>query len=180
MLRLWADRLWSICAGAGLVLLLAAEGNVCPHLLAAPRGPDSQAADSPGGRAPESPQALPDSSTADDGVEPGSTDPATQQNGPNTPSWSAVWPDAMPARRPWHADEAAQAELAGRRDGTVACGPLHQGPAGHSFAFDQPVPPWRADRYPPPLLAAVSQDFQSRPVRNPALVTVLSRTGPPC
>jgi hypothetical protein len=75
---------------------------------------------------------------------------------------------------------AAQGELDGRRSGTVACGPLNQGPPTQNFAFNEPVPPWRADLFPPPVLTGIPQDFQARPVRDPALITLLRRTGPPC
>jgi hypothetical protein len=175
MLRLWADRLWSVCAGTGLVLLLAAEGNVCPHLLTAPKDTTSSAADSHPGAPAAASSASP--SQTDEAPAP---NPAAPQRKPQPLAWSAGWPDVMPSRRPWHMDAAAQAELAGRQSGTVACGPLHNAPAGQNQTFNEPVPLWRADRFPPLALAVVPQDFQARPVRNPALLTILKRTGPPC
>lgn len=187
MLRLWADRLWSVCAGTGLVLLLAAEGNVCPHLLNAPPDSASSGNDPADGAVPArrdstettsaAPVPAPDE-PAQSVDEPAS--PAPPQSNPRPPAWSAGWPDTMPARRPWYADRAAQGELAGRRSGTVACGPLNQGRAGQDAAWTEPLPPWRADRFPLPALTGIPLDCQTRAVRNPALLTLLRRTGPPC
>jgi len=184
MLRLWADRFWSICAGAGLVLLMAAEGGLCSHLLPGPKNCDSVADSSGDAASGSAVPAVPACEPANDqrgdlAEDPASGPPDPAQSEPQTPAWTAPWPDAVPARRPWHLDWAVQAESAGPRAGAIACGPLNAGPVPQS-AWGEVLPPWRADRYLPPVLAAVPPDFQARPVLDPALVTVLKRTGPPC
>ena len=160
-----------ICTGAAMLLLLTAEQKVCPWLLVPPKPPKSAEA-------------------ANDPAELQSTDKhPTSPSGPNERdesfpmpfSLASVLPEAIPVRWPSPLNRASLEETVGYCEGTIARGPLHAyGPCGnHADGPAESTPPWRlvgrllpvADRLP-----SWNAELQ---VRDPALTSILLRTGPP-
>ncbi len=161
MPRLPTDKLLRLGAGMAVLLWAAAEENVCARLLQPPvRSADAAARRSADG--------APDGQPAG-GQKRAAREPLTI---------SSVLPDAVPARWLGHAQRGARVEALGHRDGTVAEGPLHftshssaEFSAGHGWPSWTPQCAFRAPT--PPVTTCKSH-------MDPAVRTVLRRTGPPC
>ena len=172
MLKTWADKLVRISAGVALLLLLAAEEKVCPWLLVPPTQPDASQGAVDAGTLPEAP--LPGDDTAGD--------QSPDESSRRPLSLSGLFPDVVPARRTSNVDRAAFEEAIGRREGTVACGPLHVTHGADQFAppaLTRPIAAWRAALLPQPLLGAAVARDGLRTIRDPAIQTILLQTGPP-
>jgi len=167
MMRAWADKLVRLSAGAGLVLLLAAEQKVCPWLL----HPPAKARVGGGQTQPAHP------ARADQG--PAERTAAPQRPKPEPLSLISALPQALPARWSWSADGAIWQELSGHRDGVVVCGPLRPSPAPSTQGTPANFPSWRLlDGQPPVVRAAEPRQAAGR-IADPAIATLLLRTGPP-
>ena len=171
MFRIWTDKLVRICTGAAILLLLAAEQKVCPWLLVPPKPPKSTEA----ARNPAELQAT-------DKHPPSPSNPIQKHESSRIPlSLTSILPEAMPVRRPSPLNRASLEETVGYCEGTIAYGPLHtSGLRGNQVdGLAESIPPWRllgrllpvADRRPP-----WNAELQ---VRDPALTSILLRTGPP-
>lgn len=163
MQRLWTDRLARLSAGLAVVVLLAAEEKVCPHLLIPPAPAD---AEQRGG-----PEAAP---------APGSRPPAGGSKSAEAPAGlTPLLPDVIPARWSGWADRVAQQETIGAREGTVACGPLAVKRAPGSVAAVAAAAGWWRAFVGRPDLHVVAPRVPARAVQDPAVKTLLLRTGPP-
>ncbi len=162
--------------GLGLLLLLVAQQKVCPWVLSAP---------SASTRARHAPRSGPVAGDAPRAC-PGPAGPASPAGKPPMPaqrqaSISGLLVDAVPVRWPGLPNRATLEESVGWREGTVARGPLDTS-TGSSAALPVAILPdlhWPADHSDPcGRFLSIFQGVSS-PIRDPALSTVLLRTGPP-
>jgi hypothetical protein len=154
-------RLLRFSTGGALLLLLTAEAKAWPRLLAAP------------------------ANRADPTISAGSPDPAAaqkqdRQRQRHRPAAAEMFPDAVPARMARGTELDAPGELAGRRAGAVASGIIGRGPDSSRWATPPAgsIAPWRqflrsADSLP------LDPTCRRHHVQDPAIRTVLCRTGPP-
>lgn len=158
MRRLRLDDLVRVAGGVALLALLAVQENVWPSLLTPPVKPEKRDAEPADTDSPES-----DSSTTDSA--PG--------------SFKRALPDIGPAR--WAAGFDALRGVAdgGRYSGVYACGPLNSPDQPTTEAA--PIPLWRMGipAVPPLVLGKPASTNTPLCFRDPALRTVLIRTGPP-
>lgn len=168
MFQVWVDKLVRISAGLAMLLLLAAEEKVCPCLYTPPADPAAPQT------APKNADPLPATDSASD---PTDGDEPT----PEPLSLVAVLPDVLPVRWPGQPRRAALAETTGAYGGTVACGPRDRsgGNGPDTAAWTEPIPPWLVGFAPPALTGTIQPSNRTVAVRDPAVATILLRTGPP-
>jgi len=156
-------RLLRLSTGGALLLLLTAEAKAWPRLLAEP------------------------ANRADPAVSTGSADSVSapeqkegRQRPRHRPAASEMFPDAVPARMPRGTEAGAPGELAGRRAGAVASGIIGRLPDSSQWAAApaRSVTPWcqllrSADLLP------LDPACRRHHVQDPAICTILCRTGPP-
>ncbi|MFH1745969.1 MAG: hypothetical protein ABIG44_02880 [Planctomycetota bacterium] len=160
MYRPWTDKLVRVSIGLTLLLLLAAAEKVCPWICIPP---DQTPAEAPTNEN-QAPLDKPEQSET-------TSEPL---------SLTVVLPDAVPFRWSRQIKRATLAASIGAHQGTVAYGPLLtvNGQSSGLQALPVPVAPWliKSNR---PVRSITPVLVVDVPVRNPALTTVLLRTGPP-
>ncbi len=153
MLSLWTDRLARVGSGLGLLLLLAAQENVCPWLIPQPI---------------QTPTPVP------------AREQSTDHPKRHKPILPLVLRDAPPRPKPVGWAHATLRHTYGDRDGVVSCGPRDaESPnAGPPVAWSNPLA-WHALQLPAePVTVRLSPDDQ-RAMPAPALHTCITPTGPP-
>ncbi|MGD8450488.1 MAG: hypothetical protein PVJ57_01600 [Phycisphaerae bacterium] len=163
MRRVLADKLISIGGGVALLLLLAVQEKVCPQLLEPPAAPAKSRAATPATPAqPQTPE------------QDGSTEPE-----PIPLTLTSVLPDAVPARWSGLPSRASVRDTAGWCSGVSARQPLlPPASAAGPFVDLDATPFWRLAQWLPTPEGTLPRG-DAPPVRDPALHTVLTRTGPP-
>ena len=158
MRRVWTDKLVRIAGSFTLLLLLAVQEKACPWLLIPPTPVERQ-------------------TDAD-------SDPTDESEGGKSKSAPlsliTALPDVMPARWPAMPTRGSLEETAGWRSGTFARGPLSP-PADQSqqAPAHAPWPCWPTTLRPTASGELVRPLVAVQPEIDPALGTVLLRTGPP-
>jgi len=162
MRRFWGDNVVKISGGLAVLLLVAAEEKVCPWFVSPPsatRKTTNSAAS--GTTAPPAPVEKPT---------PTKSAPLTVLS---------ALPDAVLARWPGGPNRALPAETEAWHDGTVARGPVQPPPAERPAAAERPLPSWLRFHILFPAVAATVPLTDWSPACDPALRSVLQRTGPP-
>ena len=161
MRRVWTDKLARVVGSLTLLLLLAVQEKVCPSLLTPPTPADPQC------------QTDAESNPADEGESKPKAAPL---------SLISALPDVMPVRWPAIPTRGSLEETAGRHSGAFARGPLSP-PTDHGQQAPAPAhapwPHWPTMLRPPATAEVVTPQVAIRPAADPALGTVLLRTGPP-
>jgi hypothetical protein len=153
MLSLWADKLARVGSGLGLLLLLAAQENVCPWLIAQPATPPAT---------------------------PVSENPNEQPKRPK-PSLPLVLRDAPPRPKLAGWAHATMRQACGDRDGVVSCGSRNpqQDESGPQGVAANPLA-WHALQSPVEPNGVSVCAGGCRPKNELALRSCITPTGPPC
>jgi hypothetical protein len=192
MRRLWTDKLIRISGGLALLLLLVVQEKICPWLPTTPAARPASARqpqasnESPPGK----PSAFPSeaearlaagSSGRDDPTAPHAPTGSQSPNKRSPSNVGSVLLDATPIR--WYGvpGRAALEETLGRRDGAVARGPLAPPAKGWAPALVAalPAPYWLASLFSRTNLGLTRPWTAALSIRDPAVKTILLRTGPP-